>query len=77
MEEESADAVEGTYYRYRAELLPDTVEWKPPHRIKPRMDGPQVATVVGPPNEELWVDELGRVKVQFAWDRQGRSDENS
>uniref|UniRef100_UPI0018ED2CC0 type VI secretion system Vgr family protein n=1 Tax=Dyella sp. ASV21 TaxID=2795114 RepID=UPI0018ED2CC0 len=42
-----------------------------------RMDGPQVATVVGPPNEELWVDELGRVKVQFAWDRQGRSDENS
>ncbi|WP_199101155.1 type VI secretion system tip protein TssI/VgrG, partial [Dyella sp. ASV21] len=35
VEEESADAVEGTYYRYRAELLPDTVEWKPPHRIKP------------------------------------------
>ena len=43
---------------------------------KPRIDGPQVAIVVGPPGE-IHCDEWGRVKVQFTWDRQGKSDEHS
>ncbi|MFK1552901.1 type VI secretion system Vgr family protein, partial [Pseudomonas aeruginosa] len=44
---------------------------------KPRIDGPQQATVVGPPGEEIYCDEFGRVKVQFPWDREGRHDEHS
>ncbi|MFK1566902.1 type VI secretion system Vgr family protein, partial [Pseudomonas aeruginosa] len=44
---------------------------------KPRIDGPQQATVVGPPGEEIYCDEFGRVKVQFPWDREGRNDEHS
>ncbi|MBR9906203.1 MAG: type VI secretion system tip protein VgrG, partial [Gammaproteobacteria bacterium] len=35
----------------------------------PRVDGPQVAFVVGPEGEEIHCDEHGRVKVQFPWDR--------
>lgn len=43
----------------------------------PRMDGTQTATVVGPQGEEIWTDRFGRVKLQFHWDRYGRSDQNS
>lgn len=38
---------------------------------RPVINGPQTAIVVGPPGEEIFTDELGRVKVQFHWDRQG------
>lgn len=39
--------------------------------------GPQVAVVVGPPGQNLWTDALGRIKVQFPWDRLGRHDQHS
>jgi len=50
-----------------------------PERItrKPFVQGPQTAIVVGKQGEEIWTDEHGRVKVQFHWDRLGKSDENS
>ena len=44
---------------------------------RPRTNGPQTATVVGPPGEEIWTDQYGRVKLQFRWDRYGHHDENS
>lgn len=44
---------------------------------KPRVEGPQTAIVVGPKGEEIWTDKHGRVKLQFHWDRRGKSDENS
>lgn len=45
---------------------------------KPRMGGLQSAVVVGPAGEEIHVDEHGRVRVQFHWDREGKySDESS
>ncbi|MDG3821228.1 type VI secretion system tip protein VgrG, partial [Pseudomonas aeruginosa] len=75
--EEGADAQQGTHYHYVAELVPDRVEWRPAPRPRPVIPGPQVATVVGPEGEEFHVDEHGRVKVQFPWDRQGRHDEHS
>ncbi len=76
-QEESADAEQGTYYRYEAELIPDDVEWKAPLLPKPRIDGPQIATVVGPAGEEIFCDEFGRVKIQWPWDRNGNNDEHS
>ncbi|MEC4717990.1 type VI secretion system tip protein TssI/VgrG [Noviherbaspirillum sp. CPCC 100848] len=44
---------------------------------KPRMPGPQTATVVGPKGQEIHTDAYGRIKVQFPWDRYGRHDERS
>lgn len=45
---------------------------------KPRMGGLQSAVVVGPTGEEIHVDEFGRVRVQFHWDREGKyTDESS
>jgi type VI secretion system secreted protein VgrG len=37
---------------------------------KPTIQGSQTAVVVGPPGEEIFTDEFGRVKVQFHWDRE-------
>jgi type VI secretion system secreted protein VgrG len=77
LEEESAGSEQGTTYSYTAEIIPDDVEWKAPLLPKPVIGGPQVATVTGPPGEEIYCDEWGRVKVQFPWDRLGNNDEYS
>jgi type VI secretion system secreted protein VgrG len=53
-------------------------QYRPPRITpKPLVQGPQTAIVVGKPGEEIWTDKYGRVKVQFHWDREGESDENS
>ena len=75
--EDSADARQGTHYHYDAELVPDDSEWRPEPLPRPRLDGPQPATVVGPAGEQIYCDEYGRVKVQFPWDRRGQHDEHS
>jgi type VI secretion system secreted protein VgrG len=37
--------------------------------VKPTASGSQTATVVGPQGEEIFTDELGRIRVQFHWQR--------
>jgi type VI secretion system secreted protein VgrG len=50
---------------------------RPPRRVAwPRIDGVQSATVMGPPGERIHVDELGRVRVRFHWDREGVADDH-
>lgn len=50
-----------------------------PHTItpKPKIYGSQTAFVVGPAGEEIFTDKYGRVKVQFHWDRHGKTDSDS
>ncbi len=53
-----------------------------PHRPairtpKPKAQGVQTATVVGPKGQEIHTDEFGRVRIQFPWDRKGKNDEQS
>lgn len=36
---------------------------------KPTAPGPQTAIVVGPPGKVIYTDSLGRVCVQFHWQR--------
>lgn len=77
LEEESAGAEQGTHYVQNAVLIPGRLEWKSAPLPKPRVDGPQMATVVGPPGEQIYCDEWGRVKVSFPWDRASKSNEFS
>jgi len=44
---------------------------------KPVARGVESATVVGPPGEEIHVDEFGRVRVHFHWDRESAMDDKS
>jgi type VI secretion system secreted protein VgrG len=69
---------EGTQFSIAIEAV-DAREAYRPARItpKPLVQGAQTAVVVGPKGEEIFTDELGRVKVQFHWDRYGKQDENS
>jgi type VI secretion system secreted protein VgrG len=65
-------------YTNTFEAIPQTIPFRPPRRTRrPIVTGPQTAVVVGKSGEEIWVDNYGRVKVQFFWDRVGTSDENS
>lgn len=58
--------------------IPSTVAYRPGrYTEKPTIPGAQTAIVTGPGGEEIYTDEFGRVKVQFHWDREGKSDEKS
>jgi len=58
--------------------VPEKIKVRPQHiLIKQRTHGPQTAIVVGPKGEEIYLDKYNRIKVQFHWDRLGKSDENS
>ncbi|WP_386080927.1 type VI secretion system Vgr family protein [Vreelandella sp. F11] len=64
-----SDASGMTRYYNQVTLIPGDTPWRATANPKPRVDGPQVAFVVGPEGEEIHCDEHGRVKVQFPWDR--------
>jgi type VI secretion system secreted protein VgrG len=56
----------------------DKTPYKPALKTaKPKVVGVQSATVVGPSGQEIHVDEYGRVRVQFPWDREGKNDDSS
>lgn len=40
-------------------FIPGRLDWRPPFRHKPLADGDEVATVVGPADEEIYVNETG------------------
>lgn len=51
-------------------VIPAATQFRPPRLTPlPSIAGLQTATVVGPGSEEIHTDALGRVKVQFHWDR--------
>ncbi|WP_095064447.1 type VI secretion system Vgr family protein [Pseudomonas sp. Irchel s3f19] len=77
LQEEAAGAQQGTLYSQAAVLVPGRAEWRPAPLAKPRIDGPHMATVVGPPGEEIYCDSWGRVKVSFPWDRESENNEFS
>jgi type VI secretion system secreted protein VgrG len=65
-------------FEVRFVALPSRDPYRPPRVVaKPIVHGPQTALVVGKSGEEIWTDKYGRVKLQFHWDREGKSDENS
>ncbi|MES2296120.1 MAG: type VI secretion system tip protein TssI/VgrG [Pseudomonadota bacterium] len=69
-----------SHYENKLTCIRKTVRWRPGRHFnsKPCPDpGVQTAIVVGPPGEDIYTDELGRVKLQFHWDRIGKYDVSS
>ncbi|WP_210276108.1 type VI secretion system tip protein TssI/VgrG [Bartonella sp. HY038] len=63
------DVTLATLYANAFTAQPSNLPYRPPQMVKPLIDGPQIAIVVGPPEEEILTDQYGRVKVHFPWDR--------
>jgi type VI secretion system secreted protein VgrG len=62
----------------RFTAVPKDIKFQPqPVSVRPTVQGPQTATVVGPRGDEIHTDKYGRVKLQFHWDRLGKKDEKS
>jgi type VI secretion system secreted protein VgrG len=59
-------------------LVKASRDWMPQARHeRPVMAGLYSAKVTGPPGEKIHVDEFGRIKVRFRWDRAGPDDDAS
>jgi type VI secretion system secreted protein VgrG len=58
--------------------IPGDQDYRPPRRTpKPRIFGKEIAVVTGPAGEEIHVDDYGRIKIHFYWDREGKNDDTS
>jgi type VI secretion system secreted protein VgrG len=65
-------------YQNRFTCIPLALPYRPARVTpKPAVRGTQTAVVVGSPGEEIFTDKYGRVKVQFHWDREGKSNADS
>ncbi|MBN3792411.1 type VI secretion system tip protein TssI/VgrG [Burkholderia sp. Ac-20353] len=74
----SAADAEAVVHESQVLAQPSSLPYRSPRDTpRPRTNGPQTATVVGPPGEEIWTDRYGRVKLQFRWDRYGQSNQDS
>ncbi|MBY7875605.1 type VI secretion system tip protein VgrG, partial [Vibrio fluvialis] len=74
---EEAGGSGATTYANQFSLIPAHRTWRATPQAKPQVDGPMIATVVGPEGEEIFCDEHGRVKLHFPWDRYSNGDEHS
>lgn len=73
-----ADATASSY-GCRVKLVPagETAHRPDLPRDAPRAAGVEAAVTTGPAGDEIHVDDLGRVKVRFPWDRSGITDDKS
>ncbi|WP_347291371.1 type VI secretion system tip protein TssI/VgrG [Kluyvera georgiana] len=68
---------DGHQYRNRFTAIPKATPYRPQCTTPKPFMHTQTAQVVGKQGETIWTDKLGRVKVQFPWDRDGKNDETS
>ena len=63
------------HFQVSIEAIPSTIRWAVQRRTpKPRAYGPHTGLVVGPKGEVIYVDDHGRIRVRFYWDRETTGD---
>jgi len=70
-------AEQGKFQCHFACIQADVVYRAPRKTPIPRVLGFQTATVTGPPGAKVYLDDLGRCKIQFHWDREGEENDRS
>lgn len=75
LEEESNGGA--TTLTNQVEFVPGYNDWRPPFHYKPLADGDEVATVVGPATEEIYVNKDGAIRVHFHWNRYDEADDKA
>ncbi len=61
-------------YENHFTCFPSSVTWRQPLVTpRPRMEGIHTAVVLGPDGEEIYTDDLARVKVRFFWDHRSEA----
>lgn len=77
-QEMGAEAAGEQRYQNTFECIPACTMFRMPATApRPRVLGPQTATVTGPAGEEIHTDSHGRIKVKFHWDRLSPANETS
>ena len=69
-----------SHYENSFSCIRKDISWRPGRHHnseRKKYSGVMTALVVGPAGSEVHTDSLGRIRVQFHWDRLGRSDELS
>jgi type VI secretion system secreted protein VgrG len=75
---EHAWRAERAQHEMAVTAIPRAVPFRLPRVTpRPRIAGLHPAVVTGPAGQEIHVDDAGRVKVRFFWDREGPSDDAS
>ena len=67
----------GATYENAFRCVPRSTLFVPTPRRRPKVHSCLTATVVGPEGEEIFVNGLGEIMVQFTWDRLGKQNEHS
>jgi type VI secretion system secreted protein VgrG len=68
----------GGHWRTDFVAIPAHVPYRPARSTpRPRAWGKESAVVTGPAGEEIHVDDMGRIKVHFYWDREGPIDDTA
>ena len=70
------DGSEG-YFQVEIEAQPRRAPFRSPFEHQKPVMQPQSAIVAGPADEEIYTDELNRVKVWFPWNRRNDGNENA
>jgi type VI secretion system secreted protein VgrG len=75
-EGERGDVAQGLTAEWTS--IPQSVPFRMRSTAPVRMTGgPQTGVVCGPPGKELYLDDTGRERVQFYWDRVGQKDDKA
>ena len=65
-------------YQCEFTCLPADIPFRPARKTPPpKATGIQTAVVTGPSGSKVYLDEMGRCKLQFHWDREGGKDERA